>query len=69
VKVFALIDIVLDTVGNSLVAEETLGRVVRVTSLALKRAVGLGVEALAGQRLVAKVAHKTRVVIVLIVVQ
>ena len=65
----ALIDVVLDTVGDDLVAEEASGRVIGVAAFALKRAVGLGVEALAGQRLIAKVAHKARVVVVLVVVK
>lgn len=48
VKMFALIDVVLDTVGNDLVAKEAPGRMVCVAAFALKRAVRFGVEALAG---------------------
>lgn len=69
VKMPALIDIILDAVRYGLVAKEALGRVIGVASLALKRSVRFGVEALAGQGLIAKVAHETRIMIVLIVVQ
>lgn len=48
VKMFALIDVILDTVANGLVAEEALGRVVGVTTFALKRSVRLGEKALTG---------------------
>lgn len=69
VKVLALIDIVLDTVGDWLAAEEALWRVIRVASLALKRAVWLRVEALSRQRLIAKVANEARIVVVDVVMQ
>lgn len=45
---FALIDVVLDTVANGLVAEEALRRVIGVTTFALKRSVRLGEKALTG---------------------
>lgn len=69
VKVLALIDIVLDTVGDRLAAEEALWRVIGVASLALKRAVWLRVEALSRQRLIAKVANEARIVVVDVVMQ
>ena len=65
----ALIDIIFDTVGNGVIANETFGRMISVTTLTLKRSVGLRVEALAGERALTKIAHKTRVVIVVILVQ
>lgn len=68
-KVLALIDVVLDTVGDGLIAEEALGRVIRVAAFTLERAIRFGVEALSGQRLIAEVAHKTRVMIVLVVIE
>jgi hypothetical protein len=65
----ALIYVVLDAVGDDVVAEEALGRVVLVAALTLERTVRLGEEALASQRRVAEVAHEARVVVVLVLVQ
>ena len=48
-KVLALVNVVLDAIGDGVVAEEAFGRVVLVAALTLEGAVGLGVEALAGQ--------------------
>ena len=69
VKVFSLVDVVLDTIWYGVAANEALGRVVTMATLTLKRAVGLGIETLASQRGVTKVAYKARVVIVVVVVQ
>lgn len=47
VKVFSLVDVVLDAIRYGVAANEALGRVVAMATLTLKGAVGLGVEALA----------------------
>ena len=47
VKVFSLVDVVLDTIWYGVAANEALGRVVTMATLTLKRAIGLGIETLA----------------------
>lgn len=45
---FALIDIILDTIADGLVAEKASRRVIAVAAFALKRPIGFGEETLTG---------------------
>ena len=48
VKMLALIDIILDTIADGLVAEKASRRVIAVAAFALKRPIGFGEETLTG---------------------
>lgn len=68
-EVFALVNVIFNTISDWFITYKALWRLILVAALALKWAVGLGEEALASKRYVAKVADKTFIMVILLIVQ
>ena len=65
----ALIYIIFDTISNCVITDEAFGRMISMTTLTLKRSIWFREKTLAGQRAFTKVAHKARVMVVVVFVK